>query len=97
MFDTLKTYKIEDLDPEVYGATLKKWDRAKYHKEFIAAVEALNEGMWFEVDTQVFLSHYSATDTLRTWVSKLNKKYSDRRYFTRVDKNTGNIWVGRLK
>jgi hypothetical protein len=92
-----KTYSIEDLDPEVYGETLKIWNRNKYRHELITALEVLDGGKWFEVDTQVFLSHYSATDTLRTWVSMLNKKYPDRKYFTRVDKGTRNIWVGRLK
>lgn len=93
----LKPIKIEDLDPEIYGAVLKKLDREKYRKELIAAIEALREGMWFEVESGTYLSHYSATDTLRVWVSKLNKKYSDRKYFTRIDNDTGNTWVGRLK
>ena len=93
----LKPIKIEDLDPKIRAELEKKDEQRKYREGVIGALKSLGAGMMFEVETGTFLTHYSVTDTLRAWVTKLNKKYPDRQYSTRSDSATGNTWVCRMK
>lgn len=92
-----KTYSIEDLDPKIRAKIARKDEQRKYREKVIEAAIALNAGERFAVPFLEFIELYSFGDTLRVWVSKLNKKYPDRQYTTVFEEASGNTWVCRMK
>jgi hypothetical protein len=88
-------YEIKQLTTEEMAEVMKRIERDKYRKKLIEAAEALGAGMMVSISPTEFTSFYSSLTTLRVWVSKMNKKYSDRSYSVVTDDVTGNVCVCR--
>lgn len=90
-------YEAKQLSPEELAEIMKKVNQDKYRKKLLDAATAIDSGMMIEIPPDEFTELYSSLATLRVWVSKLNKKYSDRRYVVLTDDSTGNVCLCRTE